>query len=126
AAVVAALDAQPLGRPASVEPPDATGTADPEASRTASDRRGPAAPDGAILVADGRPQWLAARILAAPLRRALAAARPGDSLRRILGPLALEAIEAPAELARDIDTLSDIAEAGVEPPPAAPQEGAAP
>ena len=72
-----------------------------------------------MLVADGRRPWLAARILAAPLRRALAGARATDSLRRGLGGLALNQLVVPADLARDLDTLGDIAAVGAEPPASA-------
>ena len=95
AAVVAALDAQPLH-------PDS---------------------DGVLLRVDGRAQYLAARIRLAPLRRALATVTAGDSLRRAYAALHLDERTASAPLADDFDTLDDIRDGGAE-LPTAPRIGA--
>lgn len=79
--------------------------------------------DGALLVIDGRPQYLAARIRLDPLRRALATVAPGESLRRAYAPLRLDELAAPSALAADFDTLDDIRDGGAS-IPLAPRIGA--
>ncbi|WP_335645161.1 molybdenum cofactor guanylyltransferase [Amycolatopsis albispora] len=71
-------------------------------------RRARGAADGALLVADGRRQWLAGVWRAAALRAAIPAEAAGTALRRVLGDLSIVEVPAAPGEAADVDTPEDL------------------